>query len=81
MLTAMNKMFMASIVATAGQNKFISVLWLRCLSVQAFIPQGDSFLVQNVVLVRRFVALHRQRSSLDVGTLVTSKRSMIQYAR
>ena len=79
MLMVMNEMSMAFIVATAGQNKFISVLWLRCLSVQAFIPQG--FLVQIVVLVLRFVALYWQRSGLDVGTLVTLKRSMIQYGR
>ena len=43
----MNEMSTASIVATAGQNNFISVFWLRCLSVQAFIPQGDSFCSPN----------------------------------
>ena len=68
---------MASIVATAGRNNLLSVLWLRCLSVQAFIPQGDRFLVQIVVLVSRFVALSWQGSGLDVGTLVTLKKSMI----
>ena len=56
MLTVMKETFGASIVATAGWNKLFSVLWLRCLSVQAFIP-------------------------VDVGTLVTLKRSMIQYGR
>ena len=55
MLMVMKEMFMASIVTTAGKKQLFSVLWLRCLFVQAFIPQGDSFLVQIVVLVQRFV--------------------------
>ena len=79
MLTVMNEMSMASIVDTAGQNNCISVLWLRCLSVQAFRRHADSFLLQIVVLVRRFVALYWQRSGPDVGTLATLERSIIQY--
>ena len=39
MLTVMNEMSMASIVATAGKSNFISVLWFRCLSVQAPKPK------------------------------------------
>ena len=69
MLMVMKEMSMASIVTTAGRNNLFLVLWLRCFSVQAVIPQGDSFLVQIVVLVRRFVALYWQGSSLDVGML------------
>ena len=81
MLMVMNEISMASIVATAGQNNFVLVLWLRCLSPQAFIPKVDGCLVQIVVLVQRFVALYWQRSGLGVGTLVTLRRSMIQYGR
>ena len=71
MLTIMNEMSMASIVATAGQNDFIAVLWIRCLSVQALYLRETVFIVQGVVLVWRFVALYWQRSDLDVGMLVT----------
>ena len=81
MLTVMNEMSVASIVATAGRNSLFSVLWLRCLSVQAFMPQWDSFCSPNYRSVRRFVALSWHGSGLDVGTLVTLKRSMIQYGR
>ena len=77
MLTVMEGMSMASFAATAGRSNLFSVLLLRCLSVQAFIPQGDSFCRSNYSSVRRFVALYWQGSGLDVGTLVTLKRSMI----
>ena len=73
MLTLIKEMSMASIIATAGQNNLFSKLWLMYLSVQALIPLETVFVVQFIVLLRRFVALYWQGSGLDV----TLKRSMI----
>ena len=42
MLTVMNEMSMASIVATAGRNNLFSVLWLRCCGVPGGRDQVDA---------------------------------------
>ena len=77
----MNEMSMASIIATAGQNNLFLYFGLGACLYKLLYLRETIFLVQILVLVRRFVALYWQRSGLDVGTLVTFKRSMIQYGR